>query len=210
MKKALIITALIVGIFLSIQMRSFKQVEILVARSGPANLIKELRVLQVANQQLRDHIAEKEKSLEDIKSKISSQTIEDEIKNLRALSGTEEVSGEGIEIVFPQWLKAFWLSDLIAQLVSAGAEAVAINDIRFTENTAGLRDIGNDPASAGLLMRSQFLRPPFKITVIGPKVELKQAISQSGGILDRIGSSYGKAKIIVTGKDTITIPALTQ
>lgn len=204
MKKALIIIAVITGILLALQIRSFKKVEFLVQRSESTGILSELRTLQLANIQLKENLEEKEKSLTDIYSQVSSHKImEDEINRLSLLSGKVAVTGEGIEITFNSIPKAFWLSDLIAQLVSAGAEAIAINNIRLTERTAGFRNIG-----VGLLMRRDFIAPPLIVDAIGPKNILKQAINQNGGILDRIKNSTQKLKIELKEQDRIIIPAL--
>lgn len=204
MRKALIIIAIVTGILFSLQIRSFKEVESLIQRSGSVGILSELRTLQLANAQLKSVLAEKEKNLEDMQKKVSSGAIiENEINRLRLLSGETDVSGEGIEITFSADVKAFWISDLIARLVSAGAEAIAINDIRLTERTAGFRNIGG-----GLLMRRNFILPPIKITAIGHKQTLKQAVNQNGGILDNIKNSVSKLKISLTEYDKIVIPAL--
>lgn len=204
MKKALIIIAIVTGILFSLQIRSFKEVESLMQRSGSIGILSELRTLQLANAQLKFVLMEKEKNLEDMQKKVfSGAIIENEISRLHLLSGETAVSGEGIEIIFNADVKAFWISDLIARLVSAGAEAIAINDVRLTERTAGFRNVGG-----GLLMRRNFLLPPIKITAIGHKQTLKQAINQNGGILDNIKNNISRLKISLVERDKIIIPAL--
>lgn len=204
-KKALIITAILIGILLALQARSFKKVESLIQRSGPASLLSELRTFQIANQQLREHVSAEEKKLNDLRTKISGQTIEDEIKKMRLLAGEVKVEGEGIEITIDKPIQAFWVSDIIAQLVSAGAEAVSVNGIRLVTSTSGLRDIGG-----GLVMNRNFLRPPFNIMVIGPTTELKTAIAQEGGIMDRIKDAYLTIRITVAEKEKITLEPLSE
>ena len=206
MKKALTIIAIITGILLILQIRSFKEVEFLIQRSGSVGILSELRTLQLANVQLKSILIEKEKGLEDMQKKVSASSIlENEINRLRSLSGEVAVSGPGIEIIFSTDIQAFWISDIIAQLVSAGAEAIAINDIRLTERTAGFRNVGG-----GLLMRRNFILPPIKITAIGNKQALAQAINQNGGILTNIKNSVSKLKVSLTEYDKIVIPALNE
>lgn len=204
MKKLFIATAVIIGILLAIQIRSFKKVDLLLQRSGRGNLMHELKVFQVANQNLRDHITEAKKTLIDMQSKITTQTVDEEIKQLRLLASEDTVSGEGIEITIPVSIDAFWIIDLIAQLRAIGAEAVALNDIRYISSTAGIRQI----KPSGLLMRRTFLRPPFRISAIGPSRELKNALTQSGGILNRIEQNHPGLKILVAQREKIEIPGL--
>ncbi|MBI4994397.1 DUF881 domain-containing protein [Candidatus Peregrinibacteria bacterium] len=204
MKKALIFITIVTSILLVLQIRSFKTVEFLIQRSEPAGILSELRIFQLANIQLKKDIEDKEKSLKNIYQQVSDSKItEDETNRLYLLSGEIPVEGEGIEITFSSDVKEFWISDLVAQLVGAGAEAIAVNNIRLTEKTAGFRNIGG-----GLLMRRDFIKPPLVIAAIGSKKILKQAINQNGGILDRIKNSTQKLKINLEERDKIIIPAL--
>lgn len=209
MKKAFIITIIVVGILLGLQVRSFKNVEMLIQRSGPEDFLNTLRTFQLANQQLSQQIKKGEENLADIKSKVISQTVQKEIEKLKLLAGETEVYGEGIIITIKAPIKSFWILDLIAQLVSAGAEAVAINDVRLTSSTAGFRDIGAG-LNAGLLMRRNFFRPPYRISVIGSAKDLKEAVAQNNGIIDRIEKSVPNISIEVTPAEHIAIPALSD
>jgi uncharacterized protein YlxW (UPF0749 family) len=195
--------AIILGILLSLQIRSFQRVDLLVQRSEPGDIFAEMRVLQIANTQLRAHLKEEEKALSEIKSTIADRALEEEMNRLRLLSGEEEIFGEGMEITLNRSIKEFWITDLIAQLVGSGAEAIALNNIRLIAETAGFRDLGT-----GLLMRKHFFNPPLRLSVIGSRKELKQSVAQSGGILDRIENAYPGLKIAVTEKEKIIIPAV--
>lgn len=195
--------AVVLGILLALQIRSFQSIDLLVKRSRPGEVFAELRVLQIANTSLRAHLEEEKKSLSEAASALSDRAIEDELHRLQLLSGEEAVSGEGVEISFDRSIAEFWITDLMAQLVASGTEAVALNGIRLTEQTAGLREI-----SGGLLMRRNFLNSPFHLEAIGPRKELKLSVAQDGGIIDRIQRASPGLKIFVTEKENIIIPAL--
>lgn len=197
--------AVVLGILLALQIRSFQSIDFLVKRSRPGEVFAELRVLQIANASLRAHLEEEKKSLLEAASALSDRAIEDELHRLQLLSGEEAVSGEGVEISFDRSVAEFWITDLIAQLAASGAEAVALNGIRLTEQTAGLREI-----SGGLLMRRNFMNSPFHLEAIGPRKELKLSIAQDGGIIDRIQRASPGLKIFVTEKENIIIPALKE
>lgn len=195
----------VLGILLALQIRSFQSIDLLVKRSKPGEVFAELRVLQIANESLRAHLEEEKKSLAEATSALSDRAIEDELHRLQLLSGEEAVSGEGVEISFDRSVAEFWITDLMAQLAASGAEAVALNGIRLTEQTAGLREI-----SGGLLMRRNFINPPFHLEVIGPRKDLKLSVAQDGGIIDRIQRASPGLKIFVTEKENIIIPALKE
>lgn len=203
MNKALIITSLLVGIFLSLQVRSFRQVEFLVQRSEPENFLVTLQTFQRANAGLKNRIAEVQKTLSEIDTRLAAASIEKDIRQMQLLSGNGAVVGEGIELKLNIPIKSFWITDLIAQLVSSGAEAFAVNNVRLTSGTAGFREI-----QGGILMCSVFLRPPYTFSVIGPKDELLQAINQSGGIIDRMKKATPGLNVEIYEKDQIVIPAV--
>lgn len=205
MRKRTIFTtiAFILGIFLALQIRSFQKIDLLTTRAKPADIFAEMRVLQIANAELRAHLEEQEKALLEMKSTLADRAFEESMDRLRILSGEEPIFGEGIEIIFPRSVKEFWMTDLIAQLVSSGAEAIAINDIRLTAQTAGFRDLGT-----GLLMGKHFFKPSIRLSVIGPRKELQQSVVQAGGILDRMEKAHPGLRIAVEEKEKIIIPAL--
>ena len=203
MNRLFIITAFIIGILLALQVRSFKKVDVLLQRFQPATVLAELRTLQLANEQLRENVAQAERTLQETRSKIAGQTIEEEMQRLKLLSGAHAITGEGIEITISSAVDSFWITDIIAQLVTSGAEAVAVNDVRLTMQTAGFRSVGG-----GLLMRRNFLRSPLRISAIGPSEMLKQAVTQSGGILDRMKRQNRGLAALVSQQENIIIPAL--
>lgn len=189
---------------MALQYRSYRRVEALVLRSEPVDILTEVRISQIANKELRADLELADKRLAEVQSNIAQQSIEDEFKRLELLSGDVAVTGEGIEITIDSVIPAFWLTDLITQLVNGGAEAVSLNAKRVLPDTAGFRDV-----SDGLLMRSFFLKPPFTIAAIGPRDQMHKSITQGGGIVDRLSLASSNAKIIVAKSDVVIIPAAT-
>lgn len=208
-KTILIIVAVILGILLALQVRSFKQLESFIERSKPADVLAEFLTFQIANEQLRARTGEESKIVADLESNEQRTSAEDEIKHLSLLAGIKEVFGEGILLTFTGVPEEFWISDIITQLISAGAEAIALGDnqniIRLTSATAGFRSIGG-----GLVMRRYFLKPPLSLIAIGPKLRLQKSVAQEGGIVDRITSAHPQLKITVQVIDKISIPVLSD
>lgn len=207
MRKRIFFIALsiLLGMLTVLQIRSFQKVRFLVQRSEPRDILAELRILQLANEELRAQVQEEEKLLKEISANLNTGAIEDEILRLRLLSGGEEVFGKGVEITLSAPVKEFWLNDLTAQLVFLGAEAISVNDIRLVSQTAGFRNVG-----VGILMRRYFLKPPFIIKAIGPSLELKQSLAQNGGILDRIEHAHPGLQITLIEKENVIIPKLPE
>lgn len=205
MKKALLAAALFIGILLALHIRSFRKVEAIIQRSQPVTLMAELRAFQIANETLWMNIQERQKELSEKQTKLASVTIEEEINQLRLMSGEDPVFGKGIEITIDKPVQAFWISDLVAELVAVSGEAVSINDIRLTMRTAGFREVAE-----GLLMRRDFLTPPLRITVIGPPEKLVEKISAQKGIIERMKAGHPNLTILISKRDTIIIPALRE
>lgn len=191
------------GILFVLQVRSFQKVQGLITRASRNDVLQELNVFQIANAELRAHLESEKKALDDLTSAVSNRALEDEIARLRLFAGEEAVSGEGIEITFSAPVEEFWILDLIGALLNAGAEAIAINDIRLTSSTAGLRTVGG-----GFVMNRTFFRPPLRVTAIGPSQELQKAVSLTGGLLDRIEGLHPRLKILAAPREKIVIPAL--
>lgn len=205
MKKALLAAALLIGILLALHIRSFRKVEAIIQRSQPVTLMAELRAFQIANETLRASIQEREKELSEKQTKLASVTVEEEINRLRLMSGEDPVFGKGIEITIDKPVEAFWISDLIAELVAASGEAIAINDVRLTMRTAGFREVAE-----GLLMRSDFLTPPLRITVIGPPEKLVEKINAQKGIIERMKAGHPSLTVLISKRDNTLIPALRE
>ncbi|MBP9718177.1 DUF881 domain-containing protein [Candidatus Gracilibacteria bacterium] len=198
MKRSLILVTFLMGILLALQVRSLRAAQLFLQRTDQRSVISEIRVFQIANQTLRNQIDEKEKRINDLQKAVAGTGVEDEMDHLALLSGMVPVTGPGIEVTINQSIEAFWMTDIIAQLVGTGAEAVAFNDARITQQNAGFHDV-----AGGMLMRGDFVKPPYRLAAIGPKEEMRKAIAQPGGIIDRLEKAHPTLKIIVTERDAI-------
>lgn len=203
LKRTFVVTALIMGILLSLQVRSFRSVAGIVERADRRSVLAELRTLQLANEDLREQIREEDEAVTALKTRISQDALDEEVEILKTLSGHYPVQGQGVQIIIPSAVEAFWLNDLVAHVVSFGGEAVALNGIRLAPETAGMR-----ATAGGILLRDAFLKPSFTIDVIGPKSQLRESIIERGGIVDRIEKAYPGLRIDVHEKDIVAIGAL--
>lgn len=199
MKKILTVVIVITCALLVVQSRSYSAAK----KNGTVtskNILSEVSVFQLANQETRNAVLKEQKKIDELSSQLASESVAKEIATLRIAAGLEAVTGEGIEVTIDKSVPAFWIVDLLAQLTSSGAEVIAINGNRYLDRTAGLRDV-----SGGLLMRSVFLRPPYTVTVIGPQVELRNTVSQTGGFVDRIKKTIPDLRVIVAQRESIVI-----
>lgn len=126
----------------------------------------------------------------------SSVKLQEELKNLNALIGTTDVTGDGLVItiadntsVTNQTISIYdnisnYLihdSDLIRlvnELKNAGAEAISINDERIINSTSITCD-GNV-----VLINGNKLSSPFIVRAIGSQATMLGAIQRTGGLLE--------------------------
>jgi len=127
------------------------------------------------------------------------QSVMDEIKKYEFIGGMMDVSGPGVSVIISEKVKALWLTDIVNELFSAGAEAVSINSIRLTNSTTGFDTI----PSGQIMLNSVILNVPYKIEAIGDRKVLNQALSQPEGILERMQKLLDGVQVQVEEKDLI-------
>ncbi len=96
-------------------------------------------------------------------------------------------------------IRAIWLTDIVNELFSAGAEAVSINSIRLTNKSIGFDTI----PSGQILLNGVILNKPFVVTAIGDRNVLKEALEQPEGIVERMSRSISDAVIEIQESDLI-------
>jgi uncharacterized protein YlxW (UPF0749 family) len=142
-----------------------------------------------------------------------------EMKKLQALLGLTPITGPGIVVrlsdnpqaskdagpdagpFLPGIVHDFDLLQVVNELRSAKAEAIAINGIRVTGFTP-IRCVGPT-----IYVNYEPKPAPFEITAIGDADDLKNALSLPGGILENLKNQSLGVKIY---EDTLTLPAATN
>lgn len=191
---------ILLGVLVMIQWVSYKKVAAITARDTAANIFSELTILKNTNQNLREEIEALNNQLDKSSNRfLAHQAILEEIEKNWLLTGEREVQGPGIKINIRANIEAIWLVDLVNELWSAGAEAIAVNGIRLTSETIGFEPVQGNQIILGEYLLSQ----PYKIEAIGDKQILEQALTQAGGMVGRIKAAYPEVKIQVGGISNI-------
>ena len=126
------------------------------------------------------------------------------LADLEVLSGIVPVTGPGvtIEVVDPEG-RVGWdsLLDLVQELRDAGAEAIAVGEVRVIASTwFGPSDRG------GVVVGGRRVEPPYAIAAIGPGEDLQEALDIPGGPLTVIEAQPGVS--IELRQDTdLSLPA---
>jgi uncharacterized protein YlxW (UPF0749 family) len=131
----------------------------------------------------------------------SDLVISDEaLDRIAAFGGLMPVSGQGIAIEIDGSFDPTAVNDLIYELRNAGAEAIAVNDIRITARSVavlGARAITIDGVDIG---------SSFTVSAIGSPDGLRSAIERPGGLLTLLEQSVN-ARFTLNEVSDLLVPA---
>ena len=155
-------------------------------------------------EQRRDELQEQLNSLQEAsdKQQEAQRIAEQNEQTSGILSGRLPAEGEGVTIRVTHGsiepVDAATMFSLIEELRNAGAEVIAINDVRVITQTY-IAD-GED----GLICDGQTLSSPYVIKAIGDSQNLQNAVNIAGGVGSRPKVKFG-ADVDVTSSDLVKI-----
>jgi uncharacterized protein YlxW (UPF0749 family) len=199
-KPGMIFLGLLIGVLVVLQIRSFQQIGGVFVRDTRINAFQEINILKTKNEALKKEIAD----LEDLVLQFSDQTqalvaLDTQILKYRTLDGDSSVYGPGLSIYFNANIDTPWMTDLVNAFFYSGAEAVAVNGIRITDDTAGF-----DALPQGqILLNGSIVSAPFTFELIGESSEMSTFLEVDGGILSRLKASFPGIDVSLAKKDII-------
>jgi len=169
-------------------------------RDNPGDLFQEIKILKTKNADLNEEVKSLEKSLAELTDRDKAlSSIEDEIIKYMKLNGETSVYGTGVLITISDHISTQWITDLVNEFFSYGAEAISINDIRLTNKT-----IGFDMLPKGqIFLNGSILSAPFSIKIIGDASNIINFINSPGNIISRLNLAYPNTKIVIDRKDIL-------
>ena len=148
-----------------------------------------------------------------------SSSIRNRIINLQTVTGDKQVTGPGVSVTITGESNIMYsdIIDLVNELFASGAEAVSINDTRFTIHTViyeneTLENVRNENGetyqkeSYAPTINGEELLYPIVIKAIGDPVTLKTGLTYPGGIIESLNSLYMVYPVIKKA-DNLVIPA---
>jgi uncharacterized protein YlxW (UPF0749 family) len=205
---SLAVVAFVLGVLVVVQLRAQE------AGNGLDQLTAtELTVLvgnlNTRNDQLRAEIATTQAELatlqaSDARGDTSVGQLQADLARVRAWTGLDPVIGPGVRITVTGGLDAGSVEDLINELRNAGAEAIAVDDVRIEPNS-----IVDGPVD-GLLIGNTKLGDPFEVSAIGNSESLTGSLTRAGGIVAQLAATAPSAQLIVTPLDMLRLPATTE
>jgi uncharacterized protein YlxW (UPF0749 family) len=187
--------AFLLGLLFVVQLRSQTGGSALQALSTQ-DLTTLVASLNSQNDRLRSQIGTLQDQLGELRANratgaTSVGEIASELGRLRAWAGLDAVSGRGITITVSGRVEAGAVDDLLNELHNAGAEAIALEDIRVVARTT----VSGLPGS--LDVDGYILGDPFRIRVIGKPETLVGSLTRAGGIIAQLAATDPEATIDV-------------
>lgn len=162
--------------------------------------------LNTRNDQLRTEIAGLEGQLAALvgaqdRGETSVDQIRRDLARLRGWAGLEPVSGPGVTITVSGRIEGAGVEDLLNELHNAGAEAIAVDDVRVVPGS-----IVAGPES-GLSIENTPLGDPFEVRAIGSPETLTGSLTRIGGVVAQLSATYPRVELTVTPVDRLELPA---
>lgn len=203
---SLFAVALIIGILLIGQLRSQAR-PIELSSLSAQELSTLVETLSARNVVLSDGLASlredtREYERAEMLGQSALQTTEESLEGIAAFAGLRAVEGQGIVIEIDGSFDPTAVNDLIFELRNAGAEAIAVDDIRITASSVAVLDLG-----AGVIeIDGVAIGRSFSMSAIGSPTGLRGAIQRPGGILTLLQQSID-AVFVVEERTDMLVPA---
>jgi uncharacterized protein YlxW (UPF0749 family) len=197
--------AFILGLLVVVQIRVQAGNNTLAGLSSP-DLTFLVASLNTRNEELRREIATLDRQLATLelggsRGASSVSEIQADLDRIRAWAGLDRIAGDGIEITVGGPIGGPAVEDLINELRNAGAEAIAIEDVRVVTGTV----VGGLPGS--LSVDDAALGDPFTIRAIGSPETLTGSLARAGGIIAQLAATDPEAVIDVEAASRMILPA---
>jgi len=124
-----------------------------------------------------------------------------DLERIRAWSGVTPVSGQGILITVAGPISGDGVEDLLNELRNAGAEAIAVDDVRIVPGVV----VAGAPGE--LSIENQPIGDAFEIRAIGSPQILTGTLTRTGGVIAQVTATYEGTRLSVTPIDSMLLPA---
>ena len=212
---SLFIVALVIGILLVGQLRSQAR-PIELSSLSAQELSTLIETLAARNVELSDGLANLREQIRDyeraeLQGQSTLELTEEQVEELAAFAGMRAVEGQGIAIEIDGSFDPTAVNDLIYELRNAGAEAIAVDDVRITARSVAELGTGAIEIDGVALGHS------FTISAIGSPSGLRAAIERPGGILtllqqsiDAVFTVEERTSLLVAGTRRDLTPQVAQ
>ena len=201
---SLFAVAIIIGVLLVAQLRSQAR-PIEMSTMSAQELSTLIESLSARNVELSDGLGDLREQIRDYeRAEIDGQSNvaigEEDLDRILAFAGLWAVEGQGVLVRVEGSFDPKAVNDLIYELRNAGAEAIAIDNVRITARSVAVL------GTSAIEIDGVAIDRTFEITAIGSPDGLASAMARPGGILRLLQQSID-ARFEVVQRDNLTLPA---
>ena len=202
------VVALFLGILVVTQFRSQDVYSRSLQLETPASLTTLIANLSDRNNTLRDEIFDLRLRVTSARDSVASgkgSLVESQhqIDQLKVFTAQSAARGQGITVKIDGGFDDRAMSDLTNELRNAGAEAIAVNDVRV-----GPRSWYAPGPERTILLDGRQLNGPWTVKAIGASEVIFVAITRIGGIEGQFELIYPKTRFTVAREATLDVAAV--
>ena len=202
------IIALFLGVAVVTQFRSQDVYSRSLNLETPSSLTTLIANLSETNNELRNEISDLRRDVASAQDSVSSgrgslTEGERQIAQLRVFSAQSAVGGPGVAIKIDGAFDERALSDLVNELRNAGAEAIAVNEVRV-----GPHSYFTGAADRAIAVDGRQLRGPWTVRAVGAPDVVYVAMTRIGGIIGQFELIYRNTRFAVSKETALDLPAL--
>jgi uncharacterized protein YlxW (UPF0749 family) len=134
----------------------------------------------------------------------STSQMRSDLSHIQAWSGVLPITGQGVQVTVSGPLPAASVRQLINELRNAGAEAIAVNNVRIVPGVA----VTGDPGS--LAISGTPVTGALTFLAVGQPETLAGSLSRAGGIIAQLTSQFPAITVRVDAEDLVQLPATTR
>jgi uncharacterized protein YlxW (UPF0749 family) len=203
---SLSVVAMLIGLLLVGQLRSQARPTEITSLSAQ-DLSTLIETLSDRNRELRASLADAREQLREYRvAEAQGQSALDvsteDLRRIVAFGGLGSVEGQGIVVSVDGDLDAIAVNDLVNELRNAGAEAIAVNQIRITARSVCVQ------AADSLAIDGTDVARAFTIRAVGDPQGLLAALQRPGGIISQL-KLFVNATIDISQSEQVILPGTT-
>ena len=201
---SLFVVALLIGTLLVGQLRSQAR-PIELSNLSAQELSALIQTLSTRNVELSDALADlreqiRSYELAEVEGRSRVDISRSELERIEAFGGLRAVLGQGVIVTVEGSFDASAINDVIYELRGAGAEAIAVDQVRITSRSIASLGTG------AIEIDGVPLGSTVEIRAIGSPDGLQSALLRPGGILTLLEQSIG-ARFEILGTRRLEVPA---
>lgn len=138
------------------------------------------------------------------REELARRSLQRRLDDLRILTGVSPVEGEGVVLTVEDpagQVTQDVFVDTVQELRDAGAEAIAVNDVRLVASSAFAT------RNERVVLDRQPLEAPYRVVAIGPAQTIAAALAIPGGAIDTLQLS-GEVTATVETRSDLVVPAV--